>query len=88
MSGQQLMHARYEEEMEIWKPKWEAYKKTDSYKEFCLAKQDTAGGYLFLTRLYWYEWVWPGNLVAVSEFSLILSQLLSGTSDVYSHLQQ
>ena len=34
---------RYEEEMEIWKPKWEAYKKTDSYKEFCLAKQDTAG---------------------------------------------
>ena len=26
--------------MEIWKPKWEAYKKTDSYKEFCLLKQE------------------------------------------------
>lgn len=26
--------------MEIWKPKWEEYKKTDSYKEFCLEKQD------------------------------------------------
>ena len=38
-----LKFVRYEEEMEIWKPKWEAYKKTDSYKEFCLAKQDTAG---------------------------------------------
>eukprot|EP00438_Fugacium_kawagutii_P032246 Skav200872 [mRNA] locus=scaffold3562:118485:120483:- [translate_table: standard] len=30
----------YEAEMEIWKPKWEAYKKTDSYREFCLAKQE------------------------------------------------
>ena len=31
---------RYEAEMEIWKPKWEAYRKTDSYKEFCLLKQE------------------------------------------------
>jgi len=34
------LQKEYEEEMEIWKPKWEAYKKTDSYKEFCLAKQE------------------------------------------------
>jgi len=30
----------YEEEMEIWKPKWEAYKLTDRYKEFFELKQD------------------------------------------------
>eukprot|EP00913_Durusdinium_trenchii_P024142 g22669.t1 len=34
------LQKEYEEEMEIWKPKWEAYKKTDSYKEFCLLKQE------------------------------------------------
>eukprot|EP00434_Breviolum_minutum_P017051 symbB.v1.2.015044.t1/scaffold1112.1/size147309/2 len=34
------LQKEYEEEMEIWKPKWEAYKKTDSYREFCLAKQE------------------------------------------------
>ena len=31
---------RYDAEMEIWRPKWDAYRKTDSYKEFCIEKQD------------------------------------------------
>ncbi len=35
---------RYDAEMEIWKPKWEEYKKTDSYKEFCLEKQERVAG--------------------------------------------
>jgi hypothetical protein len=30
----------YEEEMEIWKPKWAAYKETPHYKEFFEVKQD------------------------------------------------
>mmetsp|Transcript_81078 Transcript_81078/g.142961 ORF Transcript_81078/g.142961 Transcript_81078/m.142961 type:complete len:1231 (+) Transcript_81078:30-3722(+) len=32
--------AEYEKEMEIWRPKWAAYKETDHYKEFCEIKQD------------------------------------------------
>lgn len=34
------MQKEYEEEMAIWKPKWEAYKKTQHYKEFFEIKQD------------------------------------------------
>jgi len=34
------MQKEYEEEMAIWKPKWEAYKKTPHYKEFFEIKQD------------------------------------------------
>ena len=30
----------YEKEMEIWKPKWAAYKETPHYKEFFEVKQD------------------------------------------------
>jgi len=34
------LQKEYEEEMAIWKPKWEAYKKTPHYKEFFEIKQD------------------------------------------------
>ena len=30
---------RFQKEMEIWQPKWEAYKKTASFKEFKCLKQ-------------------------------------------------
>ncbi|CAE6941301.1 Hmgb2 [Symbiodinium natans] len=34
------MEQEFQKEMEIWQPKWEAYKKTDSFKEFKCLKQD------------------------------------------------
>lgn len=34
------MQAVYEKEMEIWRPKWAAYKETDGYKKFFEIKQD------------------------------------------------
>ena len=34
------MTEQYEEEMEIWRPKWAEYKKTPHYKEFFEIKQD------------------------------------------------
>ena len=34
-----MSYFRYKKEMEIWQPKWEAYKKTASYKEFKCKKQ-------------------------------------------------
>eukprot|EP00442_Polarella_glacialis_P052180 CAMPEP_0115150676 /NCGR_PEP_ID=MMETSP0227-20121206/65176_1 /TAXON_ID=89957 /ORGANISM="Polarella glacialis, Strain CCMP 1383" /LENGTH=1249 /DNA_ID=CAMNT_0002561077 /DNA_START=69 /DNA_END=3819 /DNA_ORIENTATION=+ len=36
--------AIYEEEMEIWRPKWAVYKETEHYKEFCMIKQDWLEG--------------------------------------------
>eukprot|EP00931_Biecheleriopsis_adriatica_P084991 TRINITY_DN5912_c0_g1_i1.p1 TRINITY_DN5912_c0_g1~~TRINITY_DN5912_c0_g1_i1.p1 ORF type:complete len:1229 (-),score=455.15 TRINITY_DN5912_c0_g1_i1:71-3757(-) len=38
------MNAEYEKAMEIWRPQWEAYKKTDSFKEFFDLKQDWLDG--------------------------------------------
>eukprot|EP00439_Symbiodinium_sp_Y106_P019989 s4375_g2.t1 len=34
------MEAEFQKEMEIWQPKWEAYKKTASFKEFKCLKQE------------------------------------------------
>mmetsp|Transcript_56351 Transcript_56351/g.158843 ORF Transcript_56351/g.158843 Transcript_56351/m.158843 type:complete len:1194 (+) Transcript_56351:47-3628(+) len=34
------LQAEYEKEMAIWKPKWEAYKQTQHYKEFFEIRQD------------------------------------------------
>mmetsp|Transcript_61427 Transcript_61427/g.179555 ORF Transcript_61427/g.179555 Transcript_61427/m.179555 type:complete len:1213 (+) Transcript_61427:101-3739(+) len=36
----QKMQQVFEEEMKVWKPKWEEYKKTQHYKEFFEIKQD------------------------------------------------
>merc|ERR1719210_877900 len=39
-ADREVMQKEYESEMEIWKPKWAAYKQTQHYKEFFEIKQD------------------------------------------------
>merc|ERR1719230_1084947 len=34
------LEVEYNKEMEIWRPKWAAYKETDSYKDFVEVKSD------------------------------------------------
>mmetsp|Transcript_117715 Transcript_117715/g.293498 ORF Transcript_117715/g.293498 Transcript_117715/m.293498 type:complete len:1229 (-) Transcript_117715:61-3747(-) len=42
--NKEQMQKEYEAEMEIWRPKWAAYKQTDHYKEFFEVKQDWIDG--------------------------------------------
>jgi len=39
-ADKEAMQKVYEEEMEIWRPKWAAYKQTDGYKDFFEERQD------------------------------------------------